>query len=108
MKKGLNIIGINHIGLNNTVEFVFAIMGSPLVWLGIFCYLVSLFIWMLVLSRIDLSIAYPASSACYIFVPLLSVFFLQEKVGPIRWLGIFLIVAGIHFISQSKPKEQKA
>jgi drug/metabolite transporter (DMT)-like permease len=108
MKKGLNHVGISHVGLDNACAFMFSVGFTPLVWLGILCSVASLFIWMLILSRLDLSIAFPVSSACYLFVPLLAIFFLHEEVGLLRWTGIALIVAGINFISYSKGKEAKA
>ncbi len=79
---------------------------SPFLWLGILSVLLTFIIWSTVLSRIDLSVAIPVCSFSYILVPLVSIIFLNEKIGILRWLGIILILIGIIFVSlSSKEKE---
>lgn len=104
MKKGLNTIGITNVGLNNLAEFVQAGASSPLVWLGLSVLILNFFLWMVVLYRVDLSIAMPVGSTCYIFVPAAAVLFLHEHVSLLRWAGVVLIILGIHFVSQSKKE----
>ena len=101
MKKGLMSVGITSIGLHNLQEFLGRSGMSPLVWLGALFYILTFFLWILVLSRVDLSVAAPVGSTGYIFAPVLAIFFLGEQVSPVRWLGIVLIVAGIYLVSKS-------
>lgn len=101
MKGGLNTIAINSITLSNLAEFCSKGASSPLIWLGLIVYTVNFFIWIVVLSRIDLSVAMPVCSFSYIFVPILSIIFLGEAVHPLRWIGIFTIILGIYFVSKS-------
>ena len=75
--------------------------------LGILAYIINFILWMKVLSKVDLSIALPLASASYILVPIISVLFLHEQVGLVRWLAISLIIIGIYFISQSDPVESE-
>ncbi|MFA5143551.1 MAG: EamA family transporter [Candidatus Omnitrophota bacterium] len=105
LKKGLADTGISVIGLNNIIEFGFASLSSWLVWLGILVYIVNFVLWLVIIYRIDLSIAMPVGSVAYAFVPIIAVIFLHEHVSPIRWLGIAMIVLGIYFTSQSKNPE---
>lgn len=105
MKAGLNTIGMTSITLSNFTEFTMKGASSPLVWLGIGVYIVNFFIWITILSRVDLSVAVPVGSTSYIFVPLLSIIFLHEAVSPMRWLGIAFIIAGIHFVAKSTEPE---
>lgn len=102
MKMGLNQSGITYVGLSNIIDVMLRSASSYMIWLGIVCYLLTFFIWIGILSRVELSIAYPISSASYILVPLLAMFYLHESVGILQWLGIALIIAGIYFISRSK------
>lgn len=102
MKKGLAATGIDNVGLGNIAEFAVKNASSPLVWLGIFVFILNFFVWIVILSRVDLSIAMPVGSTCYIFVPIAAMIFLHEHVSLLRWAGILLIVLGIHFVSQSK------
>lgn len=102
IKKGFIATGISNVTFGNICEFVLRNALSPLVVSGVLIGFLSCLLWFVILSRIDLSIALPVGSTIYIFVPLLAVFFLHEQVGPLRWAGIFLIIAGIYCVSKSK------
>lgn len=108
MKKGLNATGIDHVGFGNIAEFVARNAASPLVWLGVLVFILNFFVWIVILARVDLSIAMPVGSTCYVFVPIAAMIFLHEHVSLLRWAGILLIVLGIHFVSQSKRSEPVA
>ncbi|MFA4980988.1 MAG: EamA family transporter [Candidatus Omnitrophota bacterium] len=101
LKKGLVNTGVTSVTFQNMAEFFLKVFSSPLVWLGILVFLVNLLLWLTVLSRVDLSVASPVGSTSYIFVPILAVCFLHETINPLRWAGIVLIIAGIHFVSRS-------
>jgi drug/metabolite transporter (DMT)-like permease len=106
MKKGLAQTGINSITLNNVAEFLSRNLFSTMVWLGLFLYIASFVIWMIILYCIDLSVAIPIGSMAYIFIPIIAIIFFKEHVGLLRWFGIAFIMFGIRFISQSvKQKE---
>lgn len=102
LKKALIHTGISSVTLANIAEFTVRNASSLLLWLGILIYMVNFFVWIVILYKIDLSIAMPVGSTSYIFVPIVAVLFLHEHVSPVRWLGILCIVLGIHFVSQSK------
>ena len=57
--------------------------------------------YLLALSSLPLSIAYPMLSGGYVLVVLLSKIFLKEKVSVKRWIGVFIIIAGIFIIFNS-------
>ena len=101
LKKGLIETGIRAVTSANIIEFVAKNTASPLVWLGVIEYALNFFIWIVILYKVDLSIAMPAGSATYIFIPIIAMLFFHEHVGLTRWIGIALIVAGIHFVSRS-------
>ena len=108
MKKGLVHTGISIITLDNIAEFVINNASSLLLWLGILIYALNFFIWIIILYKIDLSIAMPVGSTSYIFVPIAAILFLHEQVSLIRWIGILCIVLGIHFVSQSKSRQEES
>jgi drug/metabolite transporter (DMT)-like permease len=62
---------------------------------------ISLCIWLLVLSRADLNFAFSADSMHYIFIALASRFILKEKFSRLRWAGTALIITGIVCVSLS-------
>lgn len=102
MKRGLTETGIGSINLNNIIEFTLKGASSGYLWLGILIFALNFFVWIVVLYKIDLSIAMPVGSFCYIFVPLCAMVFLHESISLVRWAGIICIVLGIHFVAQSK------
>lgn len=79
----------------NIIKF----MLRPWVFVGLVLYVFSAFSWLLFLSRVPLSVAYPMISIGYVFVMLLSVLILHEKV---KWkyaaFGLLFIAAGVSFI----------
>jgi drug/metabolite transporter (DMT)-like permease len=83
------------------LKFVLQLLIKPQLWLGFVFSVVSLCIWLVVLSRADLNFAFSADSMRYIFIALASRFVLKEKMGSWRWLGTGLIVVGIVFVSFS-------
>ena len=100
LKSAINSLnGSPKPNLPDILRFIGRVIIVPRVWLsGIFA-MVSLGIWLLVLSGADLNFAFSADSIHYIFIALASKTFLKEKVSPSRWLGIASIILGIVLIS---------
>ncbi|MBE3092168.1 MAG: EamA family transporter [Chloroflexi bacterium] len=99
-------IGINHIGVVNfsnldaLKQLFFGVIKSPLVISGLFLYVISAAIWLVVLSAVDLSFAYPFIGFTYVMVLVLSKFILKEDVNPIRWAGALIVTMGVIVISR--------
>ena len=68
---------------------------------GAFCYLLSLLFWLGVLSRLELSKAYPMVALGYDFAFVLGWMVLDEPLKPLRILGLLLIAVGVIVISRS-------
>jgi len=71
------------------------IVKNPFVLLGFGFYFLSSLIWLLILSRVDLSYAYPMLSLGYIFIVFLSWLIFKEYISIFRWLGVILISLGV-------------
>lgn len=82
-------------------KFVFQLLIKPRLWLGFVFSVISLCIWLLVLSKADLNFAFSADSMHYIFIALASRFVLKERISSLRWMGTGLIVLGIVLVSLS-------
>ena len=65
------------------------------VWLGFLMYALGSLTWILVLSRADLSLAYPMLGLGYVVTVALSALIRHEPVTGIRWIGVILIVLGV-------------
>jgi drug/metabolite transporter (DMT)-like permease len=74
---------------------------NPYVFVGLACFGMSAVFWLVVLSRLELSLVYPMVSVAYILVAIFSWFFFKENVNLVRWLGILVIVMGVFLISRS-------
>ena len=74
-------------------------MCHPFVILGLTLYVISTFTWLLLLSKVRLSVAYPMISISYVFVVTLSSLILRENVAW-GWAipGLLLISGGVSFI----------
>ncbi|AJF61368.1 TPA: EamA family transporter [Candidatus Woesearchaeota archaeon] len=65
---------------------------------GMFLFGLSMLLYIFALRFSDLSVIYPLSTITYIFVSLLSVKYLKEKMTGMKWLGIMLIIAGCFLV----------
>lgn len=66
------------------------------------------FNWLMVLREADLSYAKPVASLSYASVPAVSALMLNEAVDSVQIAGVACVVAGVWFISQSKPLTQES
>jgi len=83
------------------LRFIFRLIVIPRVWISGAFAVLSLCIWLVVLSKADLNFAFSVDSMHYIFIALASQYILKEKVGLRRWAGTLLIVIGIVLVSLS-------
>ena len=65
---------------------------------GIALYGIATIMFIPALKGGELSVLYPFVALVYIWVSLLSVKFLGEKMNNFKWLGIILIIVGVTFI----------
>ncbi len=66
----------------------------PQIWLGLMLYAISSVLWLGVLSRMELAVAYPLGASGYVLVVLLAALS-GEYVPPLRWFGVVVIVFGV-------------
>ncbi len=78
---------------------------SPFILAGLALYVVATVIWFIVLSRAELSYAYPLQSMAYIIGVVAAWLLFNETVPVIRWVGVFVIIVGVVLVSYSKPQE---
>jgi undecaprenyl phosphate-alpha-L-ara4N flippase subunit ArnE len=74
---------------------------QPLFYAGFLAYGISAVIWLQVLSRLPLVVAYPLVSLNFILVALAGTMVLHEQVSWRMWLGLGLIIGGIMVITQA-------
>jgi drug/metabolite transporter (DMT)-like permease len=72
------------------------LVSSAIAWIGcgVLLYVVEIVLYTLALQRLDLSVAFPLGSLCFVGVAVLSWALLGEQVGRVRWLGVGCILLG--------------
>lgn len=101
LKQGMHQIGQFEFRLEALFRAGLAAALSPFVLVGLACYVISVAVWLLVLSRVEVSFAYPLLSVGYVVVALVGWLVFQEAVSPIRWAGILMICLGVWLITRS-------
>ena len=90
LKAGTNAMPL---GLRLAIE--------PHILAGLACYVVSVVVWIVALSRVPVSIAYPMLSIGYVVNALAARYLLGEAVTPMRLAGIGIIVLGVFIVARS-------
>ena len=101
MKAGMSNYQMGEINLQNSIPQFLKMMFRPLVFTGFVFFLISSFFWLLALSKVPLSFAYPLVSISYVLILFFSWVLFREQVNPIRWLGAAVIIFGVYLISRS-------
>jgi small multidrug resistance pump len=98
LKVGMNQVG--QVGSRPFLDFAFSSIRNLFVLAGLAGYVSSVAGYIVVLSRTQLSVAYPIlMSSGYAFVVLISFLWLKEPFSALKWAGLFLIFAGVVLIS---------
>ncbi|MDQ3119632.1 MAG: DMT family transporter [Verrucomicrobiota bacterium] len=75
-------------------------LASPLVWVGMLFTFISFITWLYAIKHLPLSVAFPASQAVHVLVPISSWLVLGELISPLRWCGIALVLAGLALVAR--------
>lgn len=101
MKRGMIEVGFITGELARLPAMALRALTTPYVLFGFAAYGVSAALWLIILSRVDLSLAYPIVSLGYVLVVLTSWLLLGEHVTLLRWLGVFIICVGVYLVARS-------
>lgn len=101
IKKGMTLVGEISAAFTSFANAFPSMIINVYLWLGLLCYGVSVLLWMVVLSKVDVSFAYPFLSIGYVLSAIVGYFFFHESVTPVRIAGIIVICIGVILISRS-------
>ena len=101
LKAGTNALGVITLTRDNWTGEFGRMAVEPHFIAGVVCYGVSLVVWILGLSRVPVSIAYPLLSLGYVINAIAAHYLLGEAVTISRWLGIGFIVLGVWLVARS-------
>jgi multidrug transporter EmrE-like cation transporter len=101
LKAGTNAVGRFEFVAQNIGPVGLRLALEPHILGGVFCYFVSLIVWVMGLSRIDVSIAYPMLSLGYVLNAAAAWYLFGESLGPMRIAGIGFIIFGVVLVARS-------
>jgi len=103
LKQGVTALGPLSLSPAALITTAAALLQSPLIILGLGVYGGGTFFWLLALSHLDLSYAYPFASLNYIAIVLASWGILGERPTLGRLIGIVAIGAGVWAVTRTRP-----
>ena len=101
LKAGTNRVGEFSFALENIVPIGSRLALSPFILGGLACYVVSVVVWILALSRVPVSVAYPMLSVGYILNALAAWMLFGESLPAQKLVGIGFIVIGVFLVARS-------
>jgi drug/metabolite transporter (DMT)-like permease len=102
LKAGTNRLGgAIHLTMENWFTTGLKVATQLPILAGLACYAISLVVWIIGLSRTDVTIAYPMLSLGYVVSAFGAWMFLGEVVSPQRLLAIGVILVGVVLLARS-------
>ena len=101
LKAGTNAVGQFEFSAANIVPVGMKLALEPHIMGGIGCYVVSVVVWVLGLSRVEVSIAYPMLSIGYVLNAVAAWYLFGEAVTVTRLIGIGIIILGVYIVARS-------
>jgi len=101
LKAGMDKLGYFNISWANVIPVAFKLMGNLFIIGGFSCYIFSAIIWLIVLSRTEVSVAYPLISIGYILNAIAAYYLFGEALTFMRIAGIVVIMIGVYLIART-------
>jgi multidrug transporter EmrE-like cation transporter len=101
LKAGANAVGSFAFTPSNILHAGFEFARQWPILGGLACYVVSVVVWVLGLTRVDVSMAYPLLSLGYVINAVAAWYLFGEAVGPQRMIGIAVIIVGVVLVARS-------
>lgn len=101
LKKGMMAMGPLVISLPGLPGLLWRIMTNPYVIIGLGIYVTGTLFWLVALSRVGLSFAYPFASLSYVLMLAAAWILFREDISLLRITGTLVICIGVFLISRS-------
>ena len=92
---------LKHGPIKFSLHGLLSLLFEPRLLVALTLYAAALLMWLHVLSKIPLSMAYPVLAITYVIVPLLSIFFFDERIQQSQIIGICLVLAGVAMMGKT-------
>ena len=101
LKAGTNAVGTFAFSQDNILPVGWKLASEPHIIGGLACYVVSVVVWIMALSRVEVSIAYPMLSIGYVVNAIAAWYLFGETVTMMRLTGIGIIIIGVFVVARS-------
>jgi len=101
LKAGTRVVGVIGVSAAGALSTLWAVGTQPYIIGGLACYVLSVGIWIVALSRVDVSIAYPMLSIGYVVNAFAAWWLFGEMLTPTRLIGIAIILVGVFVLARS-------
>jgi len=101
LRKTMQTLGTFPQSIFDYLNFGYQLILNAWFITGMCLYAISIGLWMAVLGKTEVSLAYPLLSIGYIITAFIGYFFLHENVNLLRIIGLITICIGIIIISRS-------
>ena len=91
----LGALKLGKVDAGNAISHIISMVTIPELLVGLTCYGIGAVAYILLLTRVNLSVAAPSVSIGYVFSVLIGHFILKEPFGQIRLFGLSFIVMGV-------------
>ena len=101
LKAGTNAVGHFEFSRDNIWPVGWQLATEPHIMGGLAFYVISVVVWIMALSRVEVSIAYPMLSIGYVVNAMAAWWLFGEAVSLTRLAGIGVIIVGVYIVSRS-------
>lgn len=101
LKAGTRTIGQFEFSAANVWPIGWSLATNPHIVGGLSCYVVSVVVWIMALSRVEVSIAYPMLSLGYIVNAFFAWWLFGEALTVTRLVGMGIIIIGVYLVAKS-------
>jgi multidrug transporter EmrE-like cation transporter len=101
LKASVQEMGAIVLTLDTLLPVAWRLARQPWLWAGLACYGVSVIVWIMALSRVDVTIAYPMLSIGYVVSAIAAWLLFGEPLTAGRLTGIGIIIVGVYILARS-------
>lgn len=101
LKSGTNAIGVFAFSRENVLPIGWRVATEPRILAGLGAYVISVATWILALSRVKVSVAYPMLSIGYVVNAMAAWYLFGETPTATRIAGMCIIIAGVYLIART-------
>lgn len=102
IRQGMLQFGVVSFEAEQLWRMIWSVFTNCFLLSGMLCYAVSIVLWMVVLSKVNVSLAYPFLSMGYVMTAVLAYFIFGEPLTPQKCIGILVICFGVVILTYSR------